>query len=147
MFDNETGSNNLPPLAAQPVGAPPPFVWSAHDAAEQAHQLDLLAGWVTWLVRRYSLDQRTVPPCWREHGEFIEELAALQLAWQAAFARLAHGDAPLQWHEHFSLARVRFADAVARSGCRPREHRGPSSPVERGSPERAVALPQRTDEC
>lgn len=122
-----TGSDRhdgfLPAPVAQPVGAPPPIVWSAQTADEAAHKLQILAAWTGWLTDRYRLDQRTIPPCWPQHGEVIEELAALHLAWQAAYARLAAGDAPLLWHEHFNLARGRLAETVARSGCRAGEHR------------------------
>lgn len=112
-----------PARVAQPIGAPPPTVLTAKTFDEQAHLLELLAGWVDWLSDRYRLDHRTIPPCWPEHGELIEELAALHLAWQAAYGQLAHGDAPLLWHEHFALSRERLRESVARSGCRATEHR------------------------
>jgi len=107
----------------RPFGATTPVVWRVLSKDEQEHQLALLIDWVNWLVERYRLDQRTIPRCWPEHGELIEELAALHLAWQGAYARLAVGDGPLRWHEHFALARSRLAECVARSGCRASEHR------------------------
>lgn len=124
MIAGDHGDGERPEPVAQLVGAPQPIVWSAKSADEQAHQLRLLTAWVTWLTDRYRLDHRTIPPCWSQHGDLIEELAALHLAWQAAYSRLAHGDAPLLWHEHFAIARARLAEAVARTGCRPAEHRG-----------------------
>ncbi|GAA3819263.1 hypothetical protein GCM10022273_32300 [Cellulomonas soli] len=83
-------------------------------------ELDL---WVDWLIDRYRLDQRVIPPCWHEHPELLEELAALHLAWQGAFASTAAPDAPLHWHEHFAAATSRLGDWAARTGCRPRGHR------------------------
>lgn len=112
-----------PSAPPKPVGAATPVIWTAQSDDEQEHQLSLLTEWVDWLVDRYRLDQRTIPACWPQHGELIEELAALHLAWQAAYAKLAVGDGPLRWHEHFALARVRLAESVARSGCRGSEHR------------------------
>jgi hypothetical protein len=113
----------LAPAIVQPVGAPRPYLWSAHTPAEQAQALDELELWTGWLVHRYRLDHRTIPPCWPQHSDLIEELSALRLAWQTAYATLANGDAPLAWHEHFALARERLSLAVSRSGCRPMEHR------------------------
>ena len=57
------------------------------------------------------------------HGMGLYELAALHLAWQGAYARLAAADGPLRWHEHFALARNRLAEATSRSGCRVDQHR------------------------
>ena len=76
-----------------------------------------------WLADRYRLDHRTVPDCWQQHPELIEELSALHLSWQGSFATTAPHDAPLLWHERFALARARISDWVARLGCRPGHHR------------------------
>ena len=112
-----------PRRLTQPVGPPPPILWSAHTPDDQEAMLAELGAWVTWLTDRYRLDHRTIPACWAAHPELIEELSALHLAWQAADATLAYADAPLTWHEHFALARTRLTDSVARTGCRPGEHR------------------------
>ncbi|WP_051640318.1 hypothetical protein [Cellulomonas sp. URHE0023] len=108
-----------------PIGPPTPIVWSAFSPADQELLLEELDLWVTWLVERYRLDHRIVPPCWTQHGQLIEELSALQLAWQGAFASSAVADAPLNWHERFAVARQRIADCVSRTGCRPDAHREP----------------------
>lgn len=125
MTDTDPDDLLWPSPVAQPVGSPPPTVISSKTADEQTHRIELLGAWVNWLTDRYRLDHRTIPPCWPEHTELIEELAALHLAWQAAYGHLAHGDAPLLWHEHFSLARERMGGAVARAGCRSASHRAP----------------------
>jgi hypothetical protein len=106
-----------------PIGPPTPIVWSAFTAAEQELLLEDLDVWVTWLAERYRLDHRVVPGCWTQHPELIEELSALQLAWQGAFSMSAVPDAPLNWHERFAVARLRISDWVSRSGCRPDAHR------------------------
>jgi hypothetical protein len=100
-----------------------PFAWSSLSPTDTALFLEDLDLWVGWLVERYHLDRRTVPECWREHPELIEELSALHLAWQGSFALTANHDAPLVWHEHFANARQRIAELVARTGCRPDSHR------------------------
>lgn len=106
-----------------PIGPPTPIVWSAFSNADQDLLLEDLDLWVTWLVERYRLDHRTVPPCWTQHSELIEELSALHLAWQGAFYTSAPADAPLNWHERFAAARLRIGDWQSRTGCRPDAHR------------------------
>ncbi|MBX9243571.1 hypothetical protein ICW40_01970 [Actinotalea ferrariae] len=120
-----TGADGFFPDAAlyQPSGPPVPLLWAAHTPEEQQHYLDELQTWVTWLADRYRLDGRYVPECWTKHWELIEELSALHLAWEAAYATTSHADAPLTWHERLGHARVRLAEWVARSGCRAAEHR------------------------
>lgn len=108
----------------QPFGPAVPICWAAHTPDNQQLYLEDLDTWVAWLVAHYSLDRRHVPECWVQHWELLEELAALHLAWEGAFATTAQADAPLAWHERFALARSRLADWAARTGCRPGEHRG-----------------------
>jgi hypothetical protein len=107
----------------QPSGPPIPLLWAAHTPEEQRHYLDELDLWVTWLVDHYRLDRRYVPKCWARHWELVEELSALHLAWEAAYATTSHADAPLAWHERLGHARLRLAEWVARTGCRGEEHR------------------------
>jgi hypothetical protein len=102
---------------------PVPILWCAHSPSDQALLLEELDLWVGWLVDRYGLDHRTVPACWRDHPELIEELSALHLAWEAAFSSSADAVAALQWHERFDVARGRLSDWGARAGCRPAAHR------------------------
>jgi len=102
---------------------PQPICWprlNREAAVDTWHGLD---AWIRWCVRRYGLDHRTIPPCWYQHGALVEELSALRTGWQAAHAPTAPGNAPLEWHALFALSRQRLQDWVARSGCRPDEHR------------------------
>jgi len=46
-----------------------------------------------------------------------------QRALPQSLTRDTHTDAPLTWHEHFHHTRTRLAEWVARTGCRPGEHR------------------------
>lgn len=112
------------PVLHQPGGPPLPILWAAHTPESCRHLFEDLELWVTWLVDHYSLDRRFVPECWARHWELVEELSALHLAWEGAYATTAHADAALTWHERLALARTRLADWVARTGCRPGEHRG-----------------------
>ena len=121
-------AQQLPRLERLPV----PFAWSPLSPDDTQLFLEDLDVWVGWLVERYRLDRRIVPECWRLHTELIEELSALHLAWQGSFALTANHDAPLLWHERFANACQRIADRVARTGCRPGNHRAPDS--QRGVP-------------
>ena len=112
-----------PQLAQQPVDPPVPFAWAAQTADDTVVFLEELDLWVGWLTDRYRLDHRIVPACWAQHPELIEELSALHLSWQGSFATTAGHDALLLWHERFAHARTRIADWVARTGCRPDNHR------------------------
>lgn len=111
----------------QPFGPTVPICWAAHTRAGQELLFEDLDTWVTWLVDHYTLDGRVVPQCWQQHWELIEELSALHLAWEGAFATTGGADAPLAWHERFGHARTRLAEWAARTGCRPGEHRGRSA--------------------
>ncbi|EYR62528.1 hypothetical protein N866_07795 [Actinotalea ferrariae CF5-4] len=111
------------PVMNQPVGPPMPIMWTAHTPDERRHRLADLDVWVTWVVDHYKLDRRYIPECWTKHWELIEELSALHLAWESAYATTSRADAPLAWHERLGAARLRLADWVARAGCRPGAHR------------------------
>lgn len=110
----------------QPFGPAVPICWAAQTPDSRRLYLEDLDTWVTWLVVQYSLDRRHVPECWDEHWELVEELAALHLAWEGAFATTAQADAPLAWHERFAASRSRLAEWASRTGCRPGAHRSRS---------------------
>lgn len=116
-----------PPRLKQPRHPPVVFAWSAQTPDDEHLFLESLDLWVLWLADRYQLDHRTVPECWRQHPELIEELSALHLSWKGSFATTASHDAPLLWHERFAIARVRIGEWVARLGCRPGSHRLPTT--------------------
>lgn len=60
-----------------------------------------LTAWVDWLRSRYPL-AKGVPHCWADHPETVEELTALWLAWQAAYAdHDAPLTAPAEWHDRW----------------------------------------------
>ena len=97
--------------------------WFELDHLESKECIEHLSGWLTWLKERYALDHRALPECWAQHGALIEELSALASSWSRAFNTKETGYTPLAWHTDFALTRRRIADWIARSGCRPDEHR------------------------
>jgi hypothetical protein len=60
-----------------------------------------LTDWVGWLRSRYPLATE-IRPCWPEHPEIVEELTALWLAWQHAYADPdATLTAAADWHDRW----------------------------------------------
>jgi hypothetical protein len=100
-----------------------PICWPALSPEEEAEAFDALEDWVAWLIDRYGLDHRTIPPCWAEHGALLEELSALRTGWLAAYSLTSTGDRPLDWHADFATARHRLTEWAARTGCRAGQHR------------------------
>ena len=108
---------------------PRPIEWASLTPSEEADRLDDLDPWVRWLVQRYRLDQREVPPCWALHGELVEELAALRTSRQGAYARDAPLTGPSDWHQTLAATRHRLSQWTARTGCRVGLHRAAPSPA------------------
>jgi hypothetical protein len=133
MNDATNGDGFLPGLQMkQEQFAPIPICWPMLGEAERTAHAQELVDWVDWVFDRYALDHRTIPPCWSQHGALLEELSALRTAWVTVYSADSVGDAPLRWHSEFAAARQRLTDWVARTGCRPGEHRGdPWSPDSR----------------
>ena len=44
-----------------------------------------LRSWSVWMVRTFHLS-RTFPPCWPQHPQLVEEMAALWMRWQDGLA-------------------------------------------------------------
>ena len=107
----------------QPYVSSVPVCWPALNDDEFRSHSETLTHWLAWLQGRYALDHRVLPPCWAEHGALVEELSALSTAWGVAFAVASGPELPLRWHAEFASARHRLTEWVARSGCRPGEHR------------------------
>lgn len=73
-----------------------------------------LAAWVRWLVHTYRL-QETLPPCWAEHPQLVEELTAAWLMWHDAWLTPSTPAAPVHWHAALAaaLARIRSLWPIA----------------------------------
>jgi hypothetical protein len=115
---------DLDALVEQILGrAPRPVAWTRITAADAPAQWAALDTWVRWLVTRYALDHRDVPPCWYRHGYLVEELSALRGAHLVAFDPSQPASAPADWHTTFGNTRTRIRDWNTRTGCKPAQHR------------------------
>jgi hypothetical protein len=115
---------DLDALVEEILGRTPrPVAWTRVTAADAPAQWAALDAWVRWLVTRYTLDHRDVPPCWYRHGCLVEELSALRGAHLVAFDPSQPAGAPADWHTTFGNTRTRIRDWNARTGCKPAQHR------------------------
>lgn len=123
-------ATDLDALVEEILGAKPrPIDWSRLDGPAADEALAALASWVSWLVCRYAIDPREIPPCWAEHGDLFEELSALHTAHRAAFDPAGPPTGPADWHTLAANTRARLQLAVARTGCRAEQHRASSAPT------------------
>jgi hypothetical protein len=106
---------------SEPV--PVPVVWEDLSAGEAFDTWTDLGGWVTWLVRRFRLRPREVPPCWFRHAAVVEELTALWGSWRVAYGEDQPATSAAEWLHMFFDARLRLAEWMARAGCTATEHR------------------------
>jgi len=114
-----------PPRPRAPLDPADPICWPIFEDPElEQRMLAEVTEWVDWIRWRFTLDHRTIPACWQRHGAVIEELSALYTAWQSAYTN-TDASAPLLWLNHFAATRERLTTWVARTGCRPGEHREP----------------------
>jgi hypothetical protein len=97
--------------------------WRDLGPDDASAELDRLASWVDWLVQRYNLDQKLIPPCWSQHGALVEELSALRTLWEAAYLEDANPSSPLAFHRDLDLALRRLREWTSRLGCSRTEHR------------------------
>ncbi|MEE6296619.1 hypothetical protein [Georgenia wangjunii] len=124
------GDADLDALVDQVLGQRPrPIDWSQLRGDELEEQWEVLDRWVRWLVCRYALDHRDIPACWYTHGDLVEELSALRTAHHGAFDPSGPASGPAEWHQILANTRARLQLWVARTGCRPAEHRPPIAPT------------------
>ncbi|MBL7501546.1 hypothetical protein [Frankia nepalensis] len=92
-----------------------PFRWEDLAPDQLRHTWHELGTWVRWLCARYRVDD--IPPCWYQHGDLVEELTALWLAWQGAYRADARPDDPVRWLDWLARARARIARRSPRCGA------------------------------
>ena len=107
-----------------------PIDWRRLEAQEAADVLAELTLWVGWLVERYSLDHRVVPPCWVRHDALLEVLTALWGDYVQCYVLGRTMSAPVEWQRNFRDLETRLREWAARTGCTPGVHRDDFRPIE-----------------
>lgn len=102
---------------------PAPVVWSELSTGQAFDVWSDLGRWVTWLVQRFRLRPREVPPCWFRHGAAVEELTALWGSYVVAYREEQPATAAADWLGLLADTRLRLAEWMSRCGCTPSEHR------------------------
>ena len=126
----DVDGDELDALVNEILGSKPrPIDWSRLTGEAAAEALAALDLWVRWLVARYAIDPREIPPCWPEHGELLEELSALHTAHRAAYDPAGPPTGPADWHTMLANTRARLHLAVSRTGCRTGQHRASEVPT------------------
>lgn len=110
---SETVEKILEFLTDLPAGGP--WGWRYLNRDQARVLAEELRDWVDWLIARYRLTN--IPPCWFEHGDFVEELTALMVAWKAAYNPKVHlpNDNPIAWHDRWfrpCMERLKAASCV-----------------------------------
>jgi hypothetical protein len=98
-------------------------VWPHLNAGEAFDTWNDLADWVDWLVTRFRLRPREVPPCWYRHGAVVEELTALWGCYELAYDPEQSASAAEDWLRLLADARLRLTEWMARCGRTATEHR------------------------
>jgi hypothetical protein len=131
----ELYTDDLERLVGDVLGRRPrPVAWARLDVDQAAQAWTDLDTWVRWLARRYLIDAREIPSCWPRHGDLVEELSALRTAHIAACDPSAAPTGLSDWHHSLAATRHRLRELIARTGCRPAEHRQPPAPAWAGEP-------------
>lgn len=91
-----------------------PFRWENLDPEQTRGTWQAFGDWVRWLCERFRLDD--IPPCWYQHGDLVEELTALWLAWEGSYHPDARFDDPVRWLDWLARARTRLARRSPRCG-------------------------------
>ena len=127
-------------------GIPRPVRWNALSHEEARSQWDRLIPWVSWLTTRYALPQSLVPGCWPWHGALVEELTALQGAYEVAYNDNQAATAMLEWHAMFAMCRARLTEWASVTRCARDDHRAAPQQGWPDDPMWALALRNRLDD-
>ncbi len=111
----------MPELLGEPM--PIPIVWDYLSTGDAFDAWTDLGHWVTWLVRRFRIRPREIPPCWYRHGAAVEELTALWGSYQLAYGQDQAASSAAEWLRVLADTRAHLAEWMSRCGCTATEHR------------------------
>ena len=105
----------------------PAFWWPDLARADgRAEALESLATWVDEVLRtRHPEMYNQLGACWYLHPDILDELTALQAAWQAAYRDpAAPATAAIEWHDRWLPGAMRRCRAAIRArGCKGRHEK------------------------
>lgn len=100
----ETGEHFLETLGLRATGIPdlddiPSAThWPSLTAKQAKREWPELREWVERLQQRFPhLDHHVIPPCWWQHNEHVEALAALRDHERVSYLPTAPATAPVEW--------------------------------------------------
>jgi hypothetical protein len=116
--------HDLDQLGTEPsLDEPYVVCWRGLNDDIAAAELERLGDWVDWLVHRYCLEHKTIPPCWARHGALTEELSALRTLWEVCYTGDPAPADPITFHRELDACLRRLREWASRRGCSRTEHR------------------------
>jgi len=97
--------------------------WWTAPVQRVVREWQLLSNWVPWLVDRYMLDHRTIPPCWFRHGALVDLLSALHDKYRYCHDPDMDSSLPIEWQRSLREFEPRLRDFTSRAGCSRDQHR------------------------
>jgi hypothetical protein len=111
--------------------------WDNATVERVVREWQTLSDWVPWLVDRYMLDHRTIPPCWFRHGPLVDLLSALHDKWRFCHDPAADASLPIEWQRSLREFEPRLRDFTSRTGCSRDQHRD-TTPMLRADDKRSM---------
>jgi hypothetical protein len=102
---------------------PAPIHWPSLLATESRAQWEDLRAWVEQFVDRFTIDTRTIPPCWYRHNAMVETLAALRDHERGSYGESTSKTAAVEWLRAVRDIESLLRELASRTGCTAAEHR------------------------
>lgn len=100
-----------------------PLFWAALPPNRADAEWRSLRRWVEEFAARFSIDSRTIPPCWYRHNAMVEALSALRDHETASYEHAAGKDAGVAFIRATTDIAHFLRDHAARTGCNASGHR------------------------
>ena len=82
--------------------------WRTLPHEDASKKWEELRSWVEWISERYAINESVIPDCWWKHGSLVEELSALQTAWNVSYDTTDAGYGPIGFVERWHNAQARL---------------------------------------
>lgn len=95
--------------------------WAQLDDIQARDVWIALRRFVELITVRYNIPASTIPTCWWEHAELVEELSGLYAAYTALYDPKDNGLGPTTWHEKLAATLNRITRFYP-AGCTSTHH-------------------------